>query len=154
MNQSVVKLALLAIIGIVLTAYPSGAAHAQLDTASLRALLDAARRPGVVAEDAQRRHPLIAVIWADQAQRAAAMAREGASVRAFARSFGAVRLADAALANLNRPDALRPASSALRLNRRLSWLSAEARERVSAGERVRLAQRGLLDPWLDKVDGV
>lgn len=100
--------------------------------------------PAVAAVDG-RRHPLVAVLPRTAASRALALAAVGGSATRFTADVPAVELPPDALRNVNRP-ADRPTSGPVAtLLDGLPWLTAAARARIEAGERGRLAARGMVD---------
>ncbi len=114
-----------------------------LTASAVGALVNGAGRGGAVAFDGERRHPLVAVFPSDWAARAAEMAICGGSVRAFAQGCPSVLLPPETLVNLNHWTGTTPLS---RLLVGLRWLDEAERERVRAGEIVRQAARGMVDP--------
>lgn len=98
------------------------------------------------ARDSDRHHPLVGVFPKAEAARAARLATEGASARAFVASFATVDVPGAPLRNVNRPeDGVDSAEDVLRS---LSALRFEDRGRAVAAEVTRrLLLRGARIPW-------
>lgn len=116
-----------------------------LTVEAVRALLEASAP--AVAEGA-RRHPLVAWLPTSLAERARALAGSGATSRALTADARGVPLPEAALRNVNRWVDAGVADPVQMLLDGLPWLDTASRERVAAGERARLAARGVIVPPL------
>jgi molybdopterin-guanine dinucleotide biosynthesis protein A len=101
-------------------------------------------RPCVAHAEGQR-HPLLAVLSRHQLPRAVSLAARGAAAGELSAELHAVALPAEALVDANTPERLgRTPLQAL-----AGRLGPErATERLLAGERARLAQRGVLDPYV------
>lgn len=124
-----------------------------LPTAAWRALLAAA--PAVAASagapGAERVHPLVAIVPASWAERARALASAGAPANALTAGLPTVRFPEDWLADHNTRAALGGAVGEGPVARLLASIPVDpadgaARARIAAGERARLAARGMLDP--------
>ncbi len=110
-----------------------------------RALRDAAVDGPVIAACGGRAHPLIGIFPRTMGPQAAAAAAAGASAHALVADAKRVELPARWLVNVNAPDDLGRVGRRAALATRLSWLSDGARDRLLAGEVVRLAARGAVD---------
>lgn len=109
----------------------------------VRALVD--RGAPAVAEGA-RRHPLVACLPVSMGGRARELAASGAPSRALTAEAPGVPVPEDALRNVNRWSDAGVEHPVQALLDGLPWLDEAARERVAAGERARLAARGVVVP--------
>jgi molybdopterin-guanine dinucleotide biosynthesis protein A len=118
-----------------------------LRTVDIQMLLRASGGQGAVATDPSGRvQPLVMVLPSSWASRALTFAAEGRSARSFSEGLKPVPLEEGVLRNLNRWQDTGRSGPIRALLDGLPFLDPEQRSRVAAGERMRLANLGILDP--------